>query len=114
MQQIKVDDKTFYVHFGSYAVEQFCKDAGWKLSEAMTKLGEITENDLDKIALLIFHGFKDGARKAKEKFDLTVPDIYDLIDEDQNLIDTILKAFVNSMTPADNPAKKKKQTKVAS
>jgi hypothetical protein len=111
MQPFKIKDKTFYIHFGSYAVQQFCEAAGWKLSEAMQKLGTITQDDIETIVLLIFHGFKDGARKAGKEFDLTIPDVYDLIDDDPELINNVLTNFVGSVTPADNPAKKKKAIK---
>lgn len=112
MQTLKIKDKTFYIHFGSYAVQQFCTAAGWKLSEAMQKLGTITQDDIETIVLLIFHGFKDGARKACKEFDLAIPDIYDLIDDDPELINKVLTAFVGSVTPSENPGKKKKAGRV--
>jgi len=108
MEPFKIKDKTFYIHFGSYAVQQFCEAAGWKLSEALQKLGTITQEDIGTIVLLIFHGFKDGARKAGKEFDLTIPDFYDMIDDDPELINKVITNFVGSVTPADNPAKKKK------
>lgn len=102
---IKVSGKDRPIKFGFWALGQFCKECGIKLSE----LAALEKNlDLNQALTLIWVGLKDGARAAGVSFDLTKPDIGDAMDEDQELLPQALEVFGNFQAKPKEKSSKKK------
>ncbi len=86
---------------------------GWN---ALAIFGDMTGsglNDLDKfeknmtfseVIVLIYAGLKEGARKEKKEFTLTIEDIGDFLDEDTDKVKEFIEVFTSQMPQA----KKKK------
>lgn len=79
---------------------------GWN---ALATFGEMTGtglNDLDKfetemtfreVLVLIYAGLKEGARAEKKEFTLTVDDIGDFLDEDNDKVEEFIDVFTSQM-----------------
>lgn len=77
-KEIKVSGKTWPVSLGTNALSEFLDDQKLSLMD-MEKLGETMS--LRQAVKLFYFGLKDGARKAKKEFELTIEEVGDLIDD---------------------------------
>lgn len=111
MQYIKIEKKEYPIHFGYAALARFELQFNKK----------ITQLDFNAIGILesiqiIWCGFYDGHRHAKkrgelskkDKFNLSVEDIADLIDTDPQLMPKLLEQFSQSLAPADQEKEEEK------
>ena len=87
---IEVNGKRYPVRFGFNALREFTAVTGTTLSQLQTLQENIT---LDNAIKLVWCGFKDGARKEKMPFSITVDDIADLLDEDSSILEQAFDTF---------------------
>jgi hypothetical protein len=80
--------------WGMAALTRFCEENNLTLNDFAQLEKEMRPTLL---LSLIWHGFKDGHRKERKDFDLTVDDIADLIDESEGLMERCMEAVANSM-----------------
>jgi len=94
-KQVTINGAYYPVKFGFSALISFTDAAGLAL-EDLENLGD--GMTLGTALTLVWAGLKDGARKEKQPFDLTVEDVADLIDDDQEAINNVLELFAKSFT----------------
>ena len=95
------------VRFGMNALAQFGDLTGKSMNEVMSCLNSLGDLKITELLALIYVGFMDGARWAKEDCKITGTDeIGDMIDEDGELINKMFKAF-NGDGKQDGDSKKK-------
>jgi hypothetical protein len=93
-QVVLSDGNTLPFSFGMAALSNFLEDNGWSLQD----LGQLQDNlSLSKVMQILHHGFRDGHRREKLPFALTLDDIGDLIDENPTLITRCMDIFAASM-----------------
>lgn len=105
IKTVTISDKDYYVSFGNAALVAFEEKTG----DSIATIGEGTT--YAKMMRLIYFGLQDGARKAKKDFDLTFEDVCDLMDEDPDSLENMMKVFEKSTPIADE--KKAKPSKEA-
>lgn len=90
VKQVNINDKPHPVYFGFNALRIYCETANKTLKE----LDSIGQNmDLNDAVCLIWAGLKDGARKQKTEFTLTVDDLADEFDTDMDAVTRCLNVF---------------------
>ena len=83
------------VKFGFAALMNFTDMSGYKLND-LDKLGEnMTLSDAVK---LIYCGLKTGARVEKKKFNSSLEDVADWLDDNQNTLQEVLNIFAESFS----------------
>lgn len=83
------------VKFGFAALMNFTDMSGYKLND-LDKLGEnMTLSDAVK---LIYCGLKNGARVEKKKFNSSLEDVADWLDDNQNALQEVLNIFAESFS----------------
>jgi hypothetical protein len=92
---IKINDgKELPFSFGMAALSNFLDSEGMTLQD----LGGLQENlTLNRIMQIIHHGFRDGHRREKLPYTLTIDDVGDLLDDNPGLINECLDIFAKSM-----------------
>ena len=101
-KKIKIGETEYPIAFGMFALSEFLEEVGLTLSE----LGNLGSSLTLKQALkLAYIGFEDGARKAKEEFDLSFEDVCDLFDDDQDALQNVLGVFADSLPEGGNEKK---------
>lgn len=81
-------------HFGMAALSAFLDEEKMQLSEVHL-LGQ--DMPLSRAFRLMWHGFRDGARKERTEFTYTMEDMADWLDEDFSLFDTCMNLFASSL-----------------
>ena len=93
------------VKYGFAALRAFSDVTGTTLAE-LSSLGE--NMTITQALALVWAGLKDGARVMKQDFVLSIDDVADLIDEDEEAMNKVLKVFQDSLAkPTKSKAKKK-------
>lgn len=94
--------------FGMAALAAFLEGENMKVSE----VGNLaTDMPLNTAFRLMWHGFKDGARKEGQPFTHTTDDMADWLDEDFALYEKCMNLFASSLPQVDEgnaPAPEKK------
>tara|TARA_R110002153_G_scaffold2162_5_gene10592 strand:- start:198 stop:536 length:339 start_codon:yes stop_codon:yes gene_type:complete len=90
VKTVTITEKKYPLYFGFNALRIYCTKAGKSLKE----LDQIGQNmDLNDAVCLIWSGLKDGARKTKKDFNLSVDDLSDEFDSDMDAIGRCLEVF---------------------
>ena len=105
---IKINDKSYAIKFGFNCLRKFTKKTNTKLSD-LDALGE--NMTLDTAMILIWCGLEDGARCSKEKFDFTIDDLGDALDNDMTIIDRAMKIFTEHLGGGKKDKKKATKSK---
>jgi len=92
---IEVNTKRYPVRFGFNALREFTAITGTTLSDLPNLQNNIT---LDHAIKLVWCGFKDGARKEKMPFHLSVDDIADFLDDDSSILEKAFNTFNNQFS----------------
>lgn len=90
VKHVHINEKEYPVYFGFNALRIYCDKAGKTLQD-LDKIGQ--NMDLNDAVCLIWSGLKDGARKSKLEFDLSVDDLADEFDTDMDAISKCLNVF---------------------
>tara|TARA_A100001201_G_scaffold32268_1_gene34726 strand:- start:5604 stop:5930 length:327 start_codon:yes stop_codon:yes gene_type:complete len=103
---IFINGVDYPVKYGFAALRAFSDVTGTNLQE-LSSLGD--NMTITQALALVWAGLKDGARVMKKDFDLSIDDVADLIDEDQDAMNKVLAVFQDSISsPSKKPTKKKK------
>ena len=95
---ININGESYPLRYGFAALMTFSKKTGINLEE----LEALSEGiDLYTAVALLWSGLKDGARKEKKQFNLSVEDIADLLDDDVDVLTTALELFAKSFAQAE-------------
>jgi ABC-type transporter Mla subunit MlaD len=92
-KQIQINGKAYPVSFGFAALMTFTDATGLTLSD-LDQLGE--NMGLSSAVAMMWAGLKDGARKEKQPFSLSLEDVADLLDGDQDALARVLEVFADS------------------
>jgi len=104
---IFIAGKDYPVKYGFAALRAFSDATGTTLGD----LGKLGSNMTFTQALaLVWAGLKDGARVTKIEFNLTIDDVADLLDEDDDAMTKVLKVFEDSLSKPAKGSRKKKGT----
>lgn len=87
---ILINGTDYPCRFGMAALMDYTKKTNTKLNDFENLGNDMT---LEQAITLCWCGLKDGARKAKKNFNLTIEDVADLVDEDQAAIEKIMGVF---------------------
>lgn len=104
---ITTGGKEYYIRFGFNALRIFSNENNMSLTD-MDKLGQ--EISLQQTLSLIHVGFREGHRKMKLPFELTIDDVADLLDDDPTLMQRSLQIFqehIGNFAPQGSKGKKK-------
>tara|TARA_R100000781_G_scaffold115006_1_gene88391 strand:- start:558 stop:884 length:327 start_codon:yes stop_codon:yes gene_type:complete len=80
---VEIDGERHPIRFGMNALRKFGKRTGTTLAD-LEKLG--ADMDLENALQLVYAGIEDGYRKAKQKCELDVESLADLIDNDYDAL----------------------------
>ena len=100
---ININDKQMNVRFSYKALKNFTDKTGLGLTE----LGNIS---IGHIGILMWCGLKSGAQHNKEKFEHTIDDCENWLDDDMSLMSQVMDALTQDMAKlgeAKAPKKKK-------
>tara|TARA_Y100000004_G_C8916628_1_gene413385 strand:+ start:374 stop:694 length:321 start_codon:yes stop_codon:yes gene_type:complete len=93
-EKVKIAGQELNIKFGFNALAVFEKESG----ESISGLGNYGENIPIRVAIcLVYAGLKDGARVSKSEFKLTKEDVADLLDDDGQALNRVMKIFSDMM-----------------
>jgi hypothetical protein len=96
-EHIEIAGKTYPVKYGFNALRIFTSLSGVKLQD----MGQLsTEINLEQAIFLMYAGLKDGARAEKINFTLSVDDVADLLDQDQEALNKCMEVFARAFADA--------------
>jgi hypothetical protein len=96
------------VKYGFAALRAFGDATGLTLKD-INAIGE--DISFTQAIALVWAGLKDGARVTKEPFNMTLDDVADLLDEDNEALGRVLEVFATSLAPEPTPEPKKSKKK---
>lgn len=97
MKEITIKGQTVPIHFGMKAVDEFTKRSGSDFADTVTSTEAV--GSLESIVSLTATGLNEGARKSGSDRRYTEDDVWDIFDDEPNLILTVSEIFVESITP---------------
>jgi len=97
VKQVIINEKEYPVYFGFNALRIFTEKAGKTLAD-LDNIG--LSMDLNDAVCLIWAGLKDGARKSKNDFTLTIDELADEFDTDMQAITNCLAVFAEFQAKA--------------
>ena len=96
-EHIEIAGKKYPVKYGFNALRIFTVETGISF-QYIGKLGDgIT---LEQAICLMYAGLKDGARVEKVDFTMSMDDVADLLDQDQEALNKCMEAFARSFSDA--------------
>jgi hypothetical protein len=95
VEVIKINTKSYPVKFGFNALRHFTDLTGMTLNEISNIANDL---NLSHAIILIYVGLKDGARVTQEKFELSIDDIGDMLDDDNTIIEKMMSIFSKQMS----------------
>lgn len=96
-EHIDIAGKTYPVKYGFNALRIFTNLSGIKLQD----MGQLsTDINLEHAILLMYAGLKDGARAEKATFTLSVDEVADLLDQDQEALNKCMEVFARAFADA--------------
>ena len=106
---ITTGGKEYYIRFGFNALRIFSNENNLSLSD-MDKLGN--EISLQQTLSLIHVGFREGSRKMKQEFTMSIDDVADLLDNDPTIMQRCMEIFqehIGNFTGEKQEVTKKKE-----
>lgn len=80
MFELKLNNKTIQLKWGTWAMREFCELKGISLDKYFELLGN-SQTDLDLIVKLVYVGYKSACISNKQELEYTEVDVCDWIDE---------------------------------
>lgn len=105
---IFIDGKDYPVKYGFAALRIFSEATGTTLND-LAKLGD--NISITQALALVWAGLKDGARAMGTDFELSIDDVADLLDNDQEAMEKVLEVFQDSLAKPEKGKRKKKAKK---
>ena len=82
------------VRYGMSALSLFGDLTGKSMNVVMKSIGELGKMKISEVLALVYSGFMDGARWAKEECKIeSVEEIGDMIDDDAELVNKMFEAL---------------------
>lgn len=102
-----INGKDYPVKYGFAALRKFSDITGTTLQELDGLANKMT---LTQAIALVYAGLADGARVTKTEFTLSLDEVADLMDDDNEAMTNVLNVFAESFgdTKAKNKSSKKK------
>lgn len=97
MNEIIVKGKALPIHFGMKAINEFSKGQGVEFSDTATTTEVL--GSIESIVSLTTVGLNEGARRSGKDERYIEDDVWDMLDEDPNLLLIISDIFVQSIVP---------------
>lgn len=97
MAEITINGKPYPIHFGLKAISRFAQQHNVDFSDMLSAPEALSS--FEGFADLAVLGLNDGARRAKSNLRYTVDDVWDIFDDDPQLILSVAEIFVQSITP---------------
>ena len=98
-----INGKDYPVKYGFAALRAFSDETGTTLGD-LSNLGN--NMSITQALALVWAGLKDGARVMKQDFKMSIDDVADLMDEDENAMTKVLKVFEQSLAKPEKTKKK--------
>ena len=105
---IFIDGKDYPVKYGFAALRIFSEATGTTLND-LAKLGD--NISITQALALVWAGLKDGARAMGTDFKLSIDEVADLLDNDQEAMEKVLAVFQDSLATPEKGKRKKKARK---
>lgn len=99
---VELSGKEYPLSFGYNALSMYENLTG----KSFMQMGQ--NLNIEELLAVCYVGLKDGARKSKSEFDLTIQDVGDLLDENESAFEDIMSAFKSQQTKEDTTEKKTK------
>lgn len=96
-EHIEIAGTTYPIKYGFNALRIFTAETGTSLQDIAKLSEEIT---LDHAIVLMYAGLKDGARAERTQFNMSVEDVADLLDLDQEAMNKCLLVFARAFEDA--------------
>ena len=110
MAEITINGKAYPIHFGLKTLNHFAVMRGEEFSDILTAKNALAS--FDAIVELAVIGLNDGAVRAGSDHRFTENDVWDIFEEEPELILIVSEMFVESITPlADRIGKISKNSK---
>ena len=101
-----INGKDYPVKYGMAALRAFSDATGITLGE----LGSIGDNiTITQALAIVCSGLKDGARVTQKDFKLSIDDVADMLDEDDEAMTKVLAVFEHSLGKKETSKVKKKK-----
>ena len=102
---IFINGKDYPVKYGFAALRAFSDATNISLQQLSTIGNNMS---ITQALALVWAGLKDGARVMKQDFNMSIDDVADLLDQDQDAMSKVLKVFEESLAkPTKSKGKKK-------
>ena len=96
-EHIEIAGKNYPIKYGFNALRIFTAETGISFQD----IGKLSEGiNLEQAICLMYAGLKDGARVERVEFHLTIDDIADLLDQDQEALNKCMQVFARSFADA--------------
>lgn len=105
---IKLGNKNMAISFGFAALRKYSELTNTSLSD-LQKLG--TDMTLNDTLILLWCGIKDGHRRAKQEFELSVDDIADMLDGNFDVLEDAFEILGRHMSDGLTNSEKKQVAK---
>jgi len=97
MKELIINGKPLPIHFGMKAISEYTKLRGTDFQDAVTSTEFL--GGLDAIVSLAATGLNEGARRSGRDERYTEDDVWDMIDDNPQLILDVSAVFVESIAP---------------
>lgn len=97
MNEIIINGQATPIHFGMKAVNKFTKLQGSDFAENVTT--SVAVGSLDSIITLTATGLNEGARRSGSDKRYTEDEVWDIFDDEPQLILQVSQIFVDSIVP---------------
>ena len=97
MAEITIKGQVYPIHFGLKTLNQFAKVQNEEFSDILTAKNALAS--FDSIVELALLGLNDGARRAGSDHRFTEAEVWDIFEEEPELILQVGELFVESVTP---------------
>lgn len=115
MYELKLNNKTINLKWGTWAMREFCDSKGIETNELFELLGAKIL-DLDTIIKLFYAGYKSACNSEKKPIEYTENDVCDWLDElggiysaEGQIIDYLKLIISNTVTTVSGTPKEEKK-----
>lgn len=100
----------FYYQFNFNAINSFRKEEGMSFEDFQNAFDGIENGDFDsieRIGKLFFHALKEGGRRTRTPFPLSLEDVIEFMNSDTENFTKVIGVYGDSLADADESSKKK-------
>lgn len=97
MAELIVKGSPLPIHFGMRAITEYTKRNKRDFHDVVTSTESL--GSIETLADITVMGLNEGARREKSKERYTTDDVWDMFDDEPNLILKVSEIFIESITP---------------